>query len=45
MNCLIGLDIRTSSVKGVLMSKESKVQKAARSSFCYTKLGKEVNKP
>jgi len=35
---MIGLDIGTSSVKGVLMSKEGKVQKTAREAFVYTKL-------
>lgn len=35
---IIGLDIGTSSVKGVLMSKEGKIQKTARGTFAYTKL-------
>lgn len=38
MNYLIGLDIGTSSVKGVLMSTEGAVVKTAHGTFKYTKL-------
>jgi len=37
MNYLIGLDIGTSSVKGVLMAEDGSVQKTAHKSFTYTK--------
>jgi len=36
MNYLIGLDIGTSSVKGVLMGEDGSVQKTAHKSFTYT---------
>ena len=38
MNYLIGLDIGTSSVKGVLMTEKGKVKKIAHASFSYTAL-------
>lgn len=38
MNYLIGLDIGTSSVKGVLMTETGEVQKTARVAFSYMKL-------
>jgi len=38
MNYLIGLDIGTSSVKGVLMTEAGTVKKTARGGFDYTKL-------
>ena len=37
MNYLIGLDIGTSSVKGVLMTEDGSVEKIANRSFVYTK--------
>ena len=37
MNYLIGLDIGTSSVKGVLLGEDGSVQKTAHKSFIYTK--------
>ena len=37
MNYLIGLDIGTSSVKGVLMREDGKVRKTVHGSFIYTK--------
>ena len=38
MNNLIGLDIGTSSVKGILMTEDGKIKKVARGAFEYTKL-------
>ncbi|MBQ7953119.1 MAG: hypothetical protein IJ332_00010 [Clostridia bacterium] len=38
MKCFIGLDIGTSSVKGVLMTEDGSVKKTARGGFDYTKL-------
>lgn len=37
MNYLIGLDIGTSSVKGVLLSEDGKIRKTAHEAFIYTK--------
>ncbi len=38
MNYLIGLDIGTSSVKGVLMTEKGEIIKTAQASFVYTRL-------
>ncbi len=38
MNYLIGLDIGTSSIKGVLMTQDGEIIKTARGGFHYTKL-------
>jgi len=38
MKCFIGLDIGTSSIKGVLMTEDGSVKKTARGAFDYTKL-------
>ena len=46
MNNLIGLDIGTSSVKGILMTEDGNIKKVARGAFEYTKLengGVEIN--
>ncbi|MBR2884795.1 MAG: hypothetical protein IKB93_08370 [Clostridia bacterium] len=37
MNYLIGLDIGTSSVKGVLMTENGEIIKTAHGAFCYTR--------
>ena len=37
MQYLIGLDIGTSSVKGVLMTEDGKIIKTAHGTFCYTR--------
>ena len=42
MNCLIGLDIGTSSVKGVLMSVEGELVSTAHGGFKYTKTENEI---
>ncbi|MBR6729345.1 MAG: hypothetical protein IKL80_04200, partial [Clostridia bacterium] len=38
MNYLIGLDIGTSSVKGILMTEEGRLEKTAHGAFNYTAL-------
>ena len=38
MRNIIGLDIGTSSVKGILMAEDGTVKKTARGAFTYTKL-------
>ncbi len=46
MNYLIGLDIGTSSVKGVLMTEDGAIKKTAHAAFSYTKTeggGVEIN--